>query len=120
MAIGAVISLPALASEWSTNPFQAMSARGWLSLVFLSVVVSGLATLGMIAAIKRLGPTRTSIFLNLIPFWTIVSASLLLGEQLLPSHVIGGLLLLVGVSLASVRGRNGAAADESAAELQTT
>ncbi|EWM45582.1 eamA-like transporter family protein [Bordetella holmesii 70147] len=53
--------------------------------------------------VRYLGPNRASIFLNLMPVATVAIAALVLGERPHSYRIVGGLLALIGVSLAQVR-----------------
>jgi drug/metabolite transporter (DMT)-like permease len=55
-----------------------------------------------IEGVKRLGPNRCSIFINLLPLMTALLAILLLHEQMHAYHLIGGGVSLVGVLLTQV------------------
>jgi drug/metabolite transporter (DMT)-like permease len=59
-----------------------------------------LAPLLWMKAISILGPSRTTLFFNLVPILTALVAALALGEQLASYHFIGGALTLGGVILA--------------------
>lgn len=48
-----------------------------------------------------LGPSRTGMFIYLMPLFTAVLASIFLGERLHGFHAVGGVLILVGLYLAS-------------------
>jgi drug/metabolite transporter (DMT)-like permease len=50
-------------------------------------------------AVVRLGPSRTTLFFNLLPVITALIAALVLHEQLAMYHLVGGLLTLAGVIL---------------------
>ncbi|MBV8622223.1 MAG: DMT family transporter [Herbaspirillum sp.] len=52
-----------------------------------------------IEGVKRLGPNRCSIFINLLPLMTALLAILLMHEQMHAYHLIGGGVSLVGVLL---------------------
>jgi len=51
-------------------------------------------------AISRLGPSRTTLFFNLLPIVTALIAAAVLGERLALYHLLGGALTLGGVVLA--------------------
>lgn len=53
------------------------------------------------AGIGRLGAARGTIFLNLIPLFTAAIAVPVLGERLVAAQMLGGFLVLLGVSLVS-------------------
>ncbi|WP_147471830.1 EamA family transporter, partial [Pseudomonas cichorii] len=48
----------------------------------------------------RLGPSRTTLFFNLMPIATALIAAAFLGERLALYHLAGGALTLCGVILA--------------------
>lgn len=52
-------------------------------------------------AIKNVGPTETTIFVNLNTLFAILGAALFLGEPILRNHYFGVLLIIVGVFLGS-------------------
>jgi drug/metabolite transporter (DMT)-like permease len=54
---------------------------------------------------QLIGAIRSGPFLHLVPIYTAIIASTLLGEQLALYHVIGFALILAGVWLASHRPR---------------
>jgi hypothetical protein len=49
--------------------------------------------------IQAVGPSRTAIFSNLVPAFGVLFSVLLLGEPILISMVVGGLITALGVSL---------------------
>lgn len=69
-------------------------------VLYACVLASIVAPLLWMQAIMRLGPSRTTLFFNLLPAVTAVIAALVLGEQLALYHLFGGLLTLAGVILA--------------------
>jgi drug/metabolite transporter (DMT)-like permease len=65
------------------------------------------STLGYLAfnrGIALIGPNRASPFLHLVPVFGSAMAILLLGEELRAFHVIGYVLVLAGVIIASRQG----------------
>jgi drug/metabolite transporter (DMT)-like permease len=71
----------------------------WLGIAFLGAGGTALAFVWYAQGLRTLGAARTSVFNNLVPVFGVVFGALLLGEQILPSMVIGGLVALAGVSL---------------------
>ncbi|MEC7378273.1 MAG: EamA family transporter, partial [Pseudomonadota bacterium] len=53
----------------------------------------------------KIGPARAAIFMYLTPVFASILASVFLGESLGLFHVIGGLLILAGLLLATQTGR---------------
>ncbi|MHC6227651.1 DMT family transporter [Pseudomonas sp. X10] len=69
-------------------------------VLYACILASMIAPLVWMQAVHRLGPSRTTLFFNLLPAVTAVIAALVLGEQLATYHLYGGLLTLAGVILA--------------------
>ncbi|MDD2060158.1 DMT family transporter [Pseudomonas sp. GD03860] len=69
-------------------------------VLYACVLASMVAPLVWMQAVSRLGPSRTTLFFNLLPAVTAVIAAVVLGEQLALYHLFGGLLTLAGVILA--------------------
>jgi len=57
--------------------------------------------------VEGLGPVKSSYFIYLEPFSTLLSAYLLLGERASPVALGGGLLILAGVYLVGLREKAG-------------
>lgn len=68
-------------------------------VLYACVLASMLAPLAWMKAIALLGPSRTTLFFNLLPLLTALIATLVLNEQLHAYHLIGGALTLAGVIL---------------------
>ena len=89
------------------------SAEGWWGLALIIVFPSALAYLLWNVAVTQLGPSRTGVFLNLLPVFTAIIA-VSLGDALTVWQVIGGLVVLVGVYLTTRPGATVAAGDARA------
>jgi drug/metabolite transporter (DMT)-like permease len=103
-----VITYQSLASIFLFMPFVLPEIKRWpefgsispfilANLVFLGVVCSALEYLFYIYAVKRLGATVSTTFLNLIPVVTVVSGTLLLQEKLLWIEVLGMGLIMASI-----------------------
>ena len=68
-------------------------------VLYACVLASMLAPLAWMKAVAVLGPSRTSLFFNLLPLMTALIAAVVLNEQLHAYHLIGGALTLGGVIL---------------------
>jgi len=100
------------ASLWGTGllalaaapDLPGVSEIQWTPVVVLSVVYLGAlgTAVGFVwyyQAVQRLGASRTVIFNNLVPVFGAGFGVLLLGEPLLPSMLLGGLVAVGGVML---------------------
>ena len=72
-----------------------------LSALYLGVLGTSLAFVWYYQSVKQLGAARTVIFNNLVPVFGATFGVLLLGEPLLPSMLIGGVIAVAGVMMVS-------------------
>ncbi|WP_213940990.1 DMT family transporter [Pseudomonas sp. dw_612] len=68
-------------------------------VLYACLLASMVAPLMWMQAVVRLGPSRTTLFFNLLPVITALIAAVVLREQLAMYHLVGGLLTLGGVIL---------------------
>ena len=72
---------------------------GWVGLVS---VLMPLAITAYVAAVARIGPTRTAIGTTLDPVLTVLMAALLLGERFGPGQIFGGILVIAAAAMLPV------------------
>ncbi|PSD37594.1 DMT family transporter [Acinetobacter radioresistens] len=70
------------------------------SVLYAGIFPSLIAPFGWMLAVQQIGPNRTSIFMNLMPVFTAIIASLWLAESWTIYHTLGGVLILIGVVMA--------------------
>jgi drug/metabolite transporter (DMT)-like permease len=108
LTIVALLALPPLivigGYELISNPVGPITPVVVVGLVYVSVLASVAAFMAWSVGIEGIGAARGSIFLNLIPVFTAVIAMITLGERVGLVQLIGGLLVIGGVTLASSRG----------------
>ena len=97
-----------------------LSARGWLSVVFLGVLCSGLAYIFWYDALSLLPSSQVGSFLYLEPLVTVGIAAAMLGEQLTAATLAGGVAILLGVWMVSFRPRAGAEGAGEEASLRAS
>jgi drug/metabolite transporter (DMT)-like permease len=68
-----------------------------LAILFLGVFGTALAFVWYYDGVKRLGPTRSGIFINLVPVWGVLLSALLLSERIPISSIAGGIVIMAGV-----------------------
>jgi drug/metabolite transporter (DMT)-like permease len=86
-------------------------AEAWPGILGVAVVAGFLAVQGFYAGAQRVGAAQASLISTVEPLWTIVAASVLLGERLQPVQLVGGVMILAGVVLSQTRGRPRRGAD---------
>jgi len=70
------------------------------SVLYAGIFPSLIAPFVWMLAVQQIGPNRTSIFMNLMPVFTAIIASLWLAESWTIYHTLGGVLILIGVVMA--------------------
>ena len=107
--ITALLALPLLALaggyELATQDIGPITPLVVAGLLYVGVVASVAAFLFWNIGVKGVGAARGSVFLNLIPVFTVVIAAPTLGERPGLAQLVGGLLVIGGVTLASSKGR---------------
>lgn len=71
----------------------------WL-ILYAGIPASIITTFLWMRAVRQIGASQASIFINLMPLFSAVIAMVFLAERLAVFHVIGGLLILAGVIMA--------------------
>lgn len=94
----AMLALAAAPHLGELRPAQ-FDWRMTASLLYLGVFGTAVAFVWYYTSIKRFGPSIASIFNNLVPVFGVAISVLLLGEPLLPSMLIGGLVAIAGVMM---------------------
>jgi len=101
MVIGAVGCIPFAIVEHQV--WTGLSATALLNAAFLGILASALGYWLYIVVLERLGPGRSSVFINLIPVVSVVASFLILGERLSFLQLVGAVIAVTGVYLASGR-----------------
>jgi drug/metabolite transporter (DMT)-like permease len=92
----------------SLIPFVLMEETRWLAvtpiiianLIFMGVFCSAMAYYFYVYALEHLGANKSALFLNFIPVVSVICAWFILKEQLSWVQMIGGLLIMLAVSVA--------------------
>jgi drug/metabolite transporter (DMT)-like permease len=87
------------AFEFSSIDWSSFNWQVWASIFYLGVFGTVVGFIWYYEGVKAIGPSRTAVFNNLVPAFGIVLASMLLGESILVSMVVGGTLVIIGVTL---------------------
>ena len=98
---GALLLLPFAVWEYSTGFVLQFDALTIATLIYVVIFSSTLAYLFFNRGIALIGPNRAAPFLHLVPVFGSAMAILLLGEQPRLFHLVGYVLVLAGVVIAS-------------------
>lgn len=83
------------------NFFAALSWQGYVGLLYIGVFPSALALIFWYRAVDEVGPSKASVFFNLVSVFTSILAILFLNEAFTFVHFFGGIFVLVGVYLST-------------------
>lgn len=106
LIFAALMTLPAalvLERPWSAPP----SAAGLLSILYLGLLATAVATVMLLAVIASAGPGFLSLVNYQVPVWGVVFGTLFLGESPSPGLAAALAMILAGLALAQGRPRAG-------------
>jgi drug/metabolite transporter (DMT)-like permease len=101
MACGALLLLPFSIWEYASGFALKFDTLTVATLVYVVIFPSTLAYLFFNRGIALIGPNRAAPFFHLVPVFGSVMAIVLLGEQPRLFHLVGYVLVLAGVVIAS-------------------
>ncbi|WP_223701225.1 DMT family transporter [Sutcliffiella deserti] len=92
--------------SWFTEPgglsgFATISWKVWLAFFVSAILATAVGHMSYNFIIGKTGPAEASIFLNFTPFFALIGSAILLGERIMPYHIIGLLFIVMGVLLGS-------------------
>ena len=93
-----------------------ISSENFASVLYAGIFPSLIAPLVWMLAVQHLGPNRTSIFMNIMPMTTALIAFVWLNEAWTIYHSIGGVIIVLGITLAQKKVAVQPRAAESAVE----
>lgn len=103
MWVGAAGLLLVSAPELAVQPWSVVRPGAWAALVYSGVFSIGVAYLLWYYSVRRIGTTRTALYSNTIPIVTLLIAWATIGEVPTVVQVIGGVAIVVGVTMARAR-----------------
>jgi len=103
---GVILTVVALAQGGLAMQFAPI---GWLAVLILAVVSTVLAFIAFLRGLAEIGPVRTAIVSTIEPFWSALLGSVVLGQQIGPRTLTGGLLIAAAVILLQLGPRTAAA-----------
>ncbi len=97
VVVAIIIFIPLMTIEMNQFSTINWSWKVIAGLIYLGVFPSLVALIAYNKGIEAIGPSRASVFLNLIPVFTMLGAVIFLGEQLTWIQLIGSFFVIFGV-----------------------
>lgn len=101
--LGTAMLFPLGFLEQGYRDVPTWSAQAWLSAAFLAIVSTVIAFLIFFWAVQRFGPSRGALISYFVPVAALLMAFIVLGERPFPLQLVGGIVILIGVRLATRR-----------------
>ncbi len=98
-AFGLALLAAVAAFELPQVRWERIGAPEFIAIAYLGLFGTAIAFVWFYEAVKAVGAARAAVFTNLVPVFGVTLAVLVLGEPLLASMVVGGIVTLIGVSL---------------------
>lgn len=95
---GLLLLALSLAATTAPQSWLALSGREWLLSLYLGIGGTVVPFVWYAQGIQQLGPSRCVVYTNLVPLFGVLLGVLLLSEYLHFSMILGGALVLAGVS----------------------
>lgn len=97
--IGTLLLLIPALQDGLVQSIAAIKMTEWLILCYLGICGTALGFSLYYQAIKNIGATRSGVFINLVPLFSIILSWFILSESVKTAVIAGGLILLVGVTV---------------------
>ncbi len=82
------------------GPMTPVDAQNVWLILYAGIPASIITTFLWMRAIRQIGASQASIFINLMPLFSALIAMAYLGERIALFHLVGGVLVLAGVLMA--------------------
>lgn len=99
MFFGTLLILVGVMFELDQLTMQMLTWRNSLIVFYLGALGSAIAFIWYSEGVKQIGASRTVAFTNMVPVFGVLLGYLVLDEPVLWSMVIGGIIVIAGVSL---------------------
>lgn len=101
MGAGSLLLLPLSIYEVASVGLKPLSLLGWLGVLYLGGVASGLAYLLYNTSLRHLDASAVGVYTNLIPVVGVLTGVIVLGEPLSMRAIAGGVVVMLGVWITS-------------------
>lgn len=99
LVTGTLFYLPLTARDVTRLSWSSLSARSWAALLFSAVFAIALCYVIWYSSVRRVGNTKTGIFGNITPVFTLFFAHFFLDERIKIAQVAGAVIIFLGFYL---------------------
>jgi drug/metabolite transporter (DMT)-like permease len=99
LAAGTLFYLPFCIPALSSQNFNQVSIRSWAILAYSGIFALAVSYVVWYLSVQRVGNSKTAIYGNITPIFTVIFAFALIGERISLWQGLGTLILLSGVYL---------------------
>ncbi len=99
LAVGTVFYLPFCVPAFSRQDFGQISLKAWSMLVFSGLFALAFGYVVWYSSVKRIGNTKTVIYGNIVPIFTVIFAYIFISERIGLWQAVGAVIILAGVYL---------------------
>jgi drug/metabolite transporter (DMT)-like permease len=96
--LGAVMLLPFGLPQLATQDWGSIGGLSWSAWAYSAIFPLVVTNLLYFRSLRRIGASRATLYMYLQPFLGALFAALLLGEQVTAVQVVGGVVIVAGVS----------------------
>ncbi|MDG6900740.1 MAG: DMT family transporter [Nitrososphaerota archaeon] len=96
--VGTALMAPLMSGSFVAQA-ESLSFDGWVGVFYLALLSTVFGYLMFYAMVSRGAVTKLAIQLYLIPVVSVVGGALLLAEQVTPSVLVGGAMMLIAVGI---------------------
>lgn len=102
MVFGTLIMIMVASTETYNINISNLPWTVYASLIYMAAFGSVVAYFFWNIGVTHMGASKTSVFYNLVPVFTVL-ISICLGKPVSYIHVIGGIIVIFGVTIASIK-----------------
>ncbi len=99
LALGTLFYIPFCFPAFSQQDFSRVSIEAWAILAFSGIFALALSYVVWYASVKRIGNSKTVIYGNVTPIFTVIFAYFIIAERIRLWQAVGALIILTGVYL---------------------
>lgn len=104
--IGSLLLLPVfLITDFNHLTHSSFSFRNFIPIIELAVFASCGAFILFAYSIKKMGVTRANTFTNCIPIFTALFSFLVLGDKMTSQNIFGMIIVIAGLFMSQINGR---------------